>query len=358
MTPPIGYQRSASLRQIIARLDEQGIAHASIPLANGATLVAMALGGRIFAFLPDREECLYWVNPAFADPQAFAHFVRGKEWNIGGDRVWVGPEIQFIIQERSAEVGRSMSAVPPAMDPGAFTLKQTEPGAWKLAQTMTLDAYCIAEGTVSLQLDRTVRPLDDPLAGTGISEGVWFAGYEQQIALRRIGGDPIPASWWSVTNLHAGGDVLIATLPGVTYDDFITPAPTELHALQPGYVRARVTGDRWYKTGYDARCVTGRFAYLHQTSPNGGYLLVRAFYSNPAGRYLEEPAHQTGRNGHSMFVYDDGRFGGFGEFECMGAAIGGPGDPAGCLDRVPLWIYAGEPARLRAVAGALLGIAL
>lgn len=199
MTPTITFE------QITARLDEQEIACAAVPLENRATLVVTSLGGRIFAFLPDREGCLFWTNPAFADPNAFAGLVRAREWNIGGDRVWVGPEIQFIVQERSPELGR--------------------------------------------------------------------------------------------------------------------------------------------------------YAYLHQFSDREGYLLVRAFYSQPGASYLEEPAHVPGCNGHSAFIYkDDGGLGGFGEFECMGAAIGGAEGPAECLDRLPLWVYAGEPARLRAVMRALLGV--
>ena len=346
-----------ALDQLVARLGEHKIAHAVLPLDNRMTLVATTLGGRLFAFLPDRGGSLLWVNPAFGDPEAFAAFVRAKSSNIGGDRVWVGPEIQFLVQERSPRVGQSKVVVPVDMDPGMFTLASGAGTGCRLEQTMTLEAFCLARGSVMLQQRRTIRPLADPLAGTGISDGVTFAGYEQEISLRRMGGDEIHASWWSVTNLHPGGDVLFATLPAARYDDFSDTVPHELHEVGPNYVRARLTGNRRYKTGYDARHVLGRYAYLNQWSDDEGYLLVRAFYSQPGGRYLEEPAHKPGRNGHSAFVYNDGgSFGGFGEFECMGAAIGGPEGPTECLDRLPMWIYIGELAKLRVVMHALLGV--
>ena len=349
---PINYQ------QLTARLEEQGVAYSSMALANRVTLVATTLGGRIFVFLPDREDCLFWVNPAFAEPASFARFIRDNEWNIGGDRVWIGPEIQFIIQERGLEGGEPRASIPVAMDPGRFALEQISERSCRLTQSPALDAFCLSRGAVSLRLERTIRPVGDPLAGTGISDGIWFAGYEQETALRRVGGDPIPASWWSVTNLHAGGDVIIGTTAAPRYADFAAPAPPELHEIGRNYARARLTGERQYKTGYEARQVLGRFAYLHPTAADEGYLLVRAFYSNPAGRYLEEPMNAVGRNGYAVFVYnDDGRYGGFGEFECMGAAVGGPDDPVACLDRVPLYIYAGELAQLRSAAQALLGTA-
>jgi hypothetical protein len=345
--------QNITYQQLTARLHEQALPCADAALPGGLRLVMTTLGGRIFAFLPGSDESLFWVNPVFGARDDFASFVAQRAWNIGGDRVWIGPQIQFMLRDGAS------GGIPPAMDPGDFRLEALDDSTFRLSQEAALEAHTIGNGAVTVRIERTIRPLADPLAGEGISEGLFCGGYEQVIRMAHLGPGPAMASWWSVTNLHPGGDVVFAATPGLRYDDFIAPVPPELHSIGPHYARARLTGEHQYKTGYQAAHILGRFAYLNVSQPGHGYLLVRSFHSRPGGAYLEEPSQHPGRNGASAFVYnDDGRFGRFGEFECMGAAIGGSSGETVCEERLPLWVYRGHPEALAAILRALVGVTL
>jgi hypothetical protein len=347
---------------VVARLGEQRLRFVEMSAGPNLRLVVTKLGGRIFAFPQDGEAGLFWINPAFADPEQFAAFASRGEWNIGGDRVWIGPEIQFITQAWAPRPGEAPFAIPRQMDPGDFTLnslsaEERETPLCRLEQKVDLKAYTAAEGTAQVQLERVIQSIGDPLADLGFASGVFLGGYEQRIRISALEPGTAPAEWWSVTNLHPPGEVYFAATPDVRVTDFIQPAPPEMRLGGPGYVGGRITGDYGYKLGFSMPHLLGRYAYLRKHADGTAHLFVRLFTSSPEGRYLEQPAHAPGYTGAAAFIYNDGGgFGGFGEFECMGAAVGGEDQPRFCQDRLALWVYAGTRAELAPVMRALLGI--
>jgi len=66
-------QKMTKDTQIIQRFEENGLRYARLPLQNGAFLIIGERGGRTFGpFNKPGDESIYWVNPIFNDPEAFA----------------------------------------------------------------------------------------------------------------------------------------------------------------------------------------------------------------------------------------------------------------------------------------------
>jgi hypothetical protein len=242
-------------------------------------------------------------------------------------------------------------------------MDQVQPGQWRLAQDMKLEAYNLGAGTKELHLERLIHQVPDPLRCLSnyqdLQEGVFFAGYEQVLSLSESKRDDLMTEVWNLFQLNPGGVLLIPASPRVSYSDYYAPIDEGHQTLFPDHVRLRITGDRRYKVGYKAAHVYGRMGYYNHLDDGPSYLIVRNFFNNPSMPYAEEPADAPGTRGHSIHVYnDDGNFGGFGEMECNCQTIGGEAGRSASKDQLVLWLYVGAPEQLKEIGLHLLGIEL
>lgn len=350
-------------RQISARLDENDLRYATLGLQNGVSVIISRRGGRIFGpFLPPNEstekESIFWINGVFAEPDAFESFLLSGDWNLGGERIWMAPEIQYSVHDRTDFWGTL--DWPEQVDPGKYVLEQPAEDRCLLSQDMTLEAYNIASGQKNLHLKRFVRPAEDPLRTLRnhdqLLDGVLFAGYEHVVSLSESETDEIMSEAWSLVQLNPGGILVIPASPRIASIDYYEPAGA-LETFHGDYVRLQITGRHQYKLGYKAAHVLGRIGYLNHLEDGRAYLIVRSFYNNPSRPYGEEPAHLPGWNGYSIHVYnDDGNAGGFGEMECNCQTIGGPAGRSSSTDELMLWLYVGPNGKIREIAQQLLGV--
>lgn len=356
MTTKISYQ------QIVARLEENDLPFGELALQNGVTIILSQHGGRTFGpFLSKESESIFWANDVFARPETFKAFLRSGSWNIGGDRMWIAPEIQYHVPDRSDFWGSVFW--PEQVDPGTYSLEQPESGQWRLSQDMVLEAYNLASGQKELCLERLIRQVEDPLRNVGgypeLLDGVLYAGYEQVVTLTERKRDDILSEAWCLTQLNPGGVLVIPASPRVEYTDYYRPIDESLQTIHPNHVRLEITGDRQYKVGYKAAHVFGRLAYFNHFDDGRAYLIVRNFFNNPSAPYAEEPDHTPGCRGHSIHVYnDDGNAGGFGELECNAQTIGGETGRSSRTDQLVLWLYVGAPEKVKEIGLHLLGIEL
>jgi hypothetical protein len=347
-------------RQVVARLEENGLPFAEIALQNDVTIVLSQHGGRIFGpFLSKEGESLFWTNEAFAQRGMFKEFLDSGNWNIGGDRIWIAPEIQYHVPDRNDFWGSVFW--PEQVDPGTYTLQQLAPDNWRLSQDIVLQAYNLASGRKDLHLERLIRPVEDPLRNTtaypDLLGRVLFAGYEQVVTLAERERDEIVSEAWSLTQLNPGGLLVIPASPLVEFTDYYQPIDGGLQIIYPNHVRLKITGNRQYKVGYKAAHVFGRLAYLNHLDDGRAYLIVRNFFNNPSAPYAEEPDHTPGCRGHSIHVYnDDGQAGGFGELECNAQTIGGETGRSSSTDQLVLWLYVGASEQVKEIGLHLLGI--
>jgi len=347
--------------QVIARLEENDLRYEEFALQNGVSIVISRRGGRVFGpFLSQDSESIFWINSAFAQPDSFKEFLNSGSWNLGGDRIWIAPEIQYSVRDRSDYWGSIHW--PAQVDPGRYVLDQPKPGQWRLAQDITLEAYNLASGQKELYLERLIGRVKDPLRNLGdyqgLIDGVLFAGYEQVVSLSESKLDDIVSEAWSLVQLNPGGLLLIPASPCVEFTDYYAPIG-DLHTIHSDHVRLKITGDRQYKVGYKAAHLFGRMGYFNHFDDGRAYLLVRNFFNNPSVPYAEEPDHAPGCRGHSIHVYNDsGDFGGFGEMECNLQTIGGVTGRSSSTDQLILWLYVGATDQVREIALHLLGVEL
>jgi hypothetical protein len=350
-------------RQVIARLEEQGLAHTTLELQSDVSIIISQRAGRIFGpFLPEAggggSESIFWTSGVFADADDFEAFLASGDWNMGGERIWIAPEIQYNVRDRTDFWGTI--DWPKQVDPGSYELEQLAEDNCRLSQEMELEAHNIATGRKRLRLERLIRPAKDPLRSLrnygDLIDGVLFAGYEHAVSLSEDEPNDVMSEAWSLIQLNPGGTLMIPCSLRVAFVDYYEPAGA-LQTMHGDHVRLRITGRHQYKVGYKAAHVFGRMGYVNLLDDGQAYLIVRSFHNNPSRPYAEEPAHLPGWNGCSIHVYnDDGNAGGFGEMECNGQTIGGETERLSSTDELMVWLYVGAAEKVRDIALHLLGV--
>ncbi|MGD2164238.1 MAG: hypothetical protein PVH50_01785 [Anaerolineae bacterium] len=354
-----------TLGQVVARLEENKIDHALLALQNNVLLVVSRRGGRIFGpFLPrpdpEESESIFWTNGVFTQQEGFEEFLASGDWNLGGERIWMAPEIQYSVHDRSDFWGTL--DWPEQVDPGNYVVEKLGDSRCTLSQHMTLEAHNVASGKKTLHLERLIQPAADPLRSLRnyeyLVDGVLYAGYEHVVTLSEGEQNDIMSEAWSLVQLNPGGILIIPASPRIGFVDYYEPAGS-LQTFHGDHVRLQITGRDQYKLGYKASHVTGRIGYLNRLEDGRAYLIVRSFYNNPSRPYTEEPAHLPGWNGYSVHVYnDDENAGGFGEMECNCQTIGGKTGRSTSRDELMLWLYVGAEEKVREIGVHLLGVSI
>lgn len=334
-------------RQLLDVLETAKEPFAPLSLSNGFSLIVTQRGGRVFGPFWNEGESLTWINPALASTESFDTFRRAGQWNLGGERLWIAPEIQYNIKDRADFWGSHH--VPPQMDPGQYTL---EPGARQivLKAEMRLPAYNLSSSTANLWLDRTVQPSPVPTPA-GLPLDVAFASYEQRILLDETYASAPVSQSWLLTQLNPGGQLLIPCEPGAVGVRYFGDPTSDALTPKDSAFRISLTGQRQYKMGYAAEAMTGRMGYLNTLPDGQAYFLFREYLIHPQGLYAEEVPDQPGINGHVVHVYNDGgQFGANGEMEVSGPAIGGTTGIRNSVDTFRMEVYLGPLPAIQSVA--------
>jgi len=348
-----------SLKEMEARCADNGLKYVVMQADPDARIMVLERGGRVFGpFFGDGDGIL-WASSAWRNPEEFRRLLADGEWNVGGDRVWIAPEVQFHIQDRTNP--ENSMRIPTAVDPGTYRMESL-PDVCVLAQCMALRAYNLADGMAELHLQKSVRPVANPLrALSGCAElmgGVDYCGYSQELMLRSLKDNAISAEAWNITQIEPSGEILIPATQKAEYADYYEPVDAEHMQLSDQAVRLKASGERRYKVGLKAAHVKGELVYISEA---GGiaYLYIKRFFNNPSAPYAEESASLPGVSGFSTHVYnDDGKIGGFAELECNLQPVSGSGERRSSTDTVCNWFFVGQLQQLKRVLLALTGARL
>ena len=351
-----GHPFASDIATVQARLRAAGVNAERLRVGPEAVVVVSPWGGRIYGPFFDSGPCENWLPEAFSSDDALTALVASRSWNLGGDRLWVGPEITYMIPDRSDYWGSC--TMPPSMDPGTHHLTRSGDEI-TLHREVNLQAFIKPSGSVSVQLQLRVRPVAHPLRhlrGEDAALSLGYAGYvtEVRTTVRSDGAQPVES--WVLAQVQAGGTALVAASPQAQVTDYYEPVD-ELLRQVPGGLTVSLTGADRFKVGFAAPNVTGRVGYLRRTPlRDHGVLLVRASHSEPSAEYAEEPDPTPGVRGDPLHLYnDDGALGGFAEVEARGTPLLGPG-PDPVVDRFATWWFCGPVEELAVVAQHLLGI--
>lgn len=346
---------------VVARLRENGIAYADLPLSGGARLIVNKLGGHVVGpFLPDGE-CVMWINDAYGDSAAFKKLLGdGMAWLQGGERTFIAPEIQYLSKDRARFF--ETYTLQKQMYPGNYFITQSG-ATCRAAANMTLECHNMNLGKKVLRLVKSVKPIADPLRTLTkykeLTQGVSYIGYEQSFTLSEDIADDIVSEVWDLCQVRGGGTLYIGATPEAEFTHIYEPIGEDFQTVRENNVRLRITADRTYKIAYKAATLTGRIGYYNVTPDGKPYLFIRSFFNDPSSIYAEEPYHSPGVHGHPLSVYnDDGTYGPFGELEVNGRTIGGRSGRSSVTDDMAVWIYTGEKEKLSRIARHLIGTAL
>lgn len=299
-----------NMQEILKTFEYCGISYELLDVGDGWTIAVTQHGGHIFGpFSEQYPEGLFWIPDSIRDKDSYKELIDNKIWNIGGDRVWIAPEIQFNIRDRSRY--RESLDTPKTIDPGCFSMVRRQ------------DAICL----------------------------------EQSLDLSGTSEENIFAEAWNLLQVRTGGILFIPMYTPVRGTDHYALAGDHEYPVERG-ICLKPTGDSQYKIAYKSAVLTGRFGYMKESGTEQSYLIVINYPNNPSAMYSEEPPQPelAGDTGYSIHIYnDDGKSGGFAEMECNMQTIGRPTGISRSVDRLTTWIFSGSKERLKEAARLLLG---
>lgn len=153
--------RPVGLDEVLSILDRCALAYAVLDLDAGHRLVVVERGGHALGPFDAGGRPTLWLNPAaWRSAAAMADFVAAGNWNIGGERYWLAPEIRFTIRDRADYWGSYH--LPAAMAPGSYRLAAAARSV-RLDSEATLACFNPEGDVAVVGIKRLYRPLANPL---------------------------------------------------------------------------------------------------------------------------------------------------------------------------------------------------
>jgi hypothetical protein len=231
---------------VIARLVESEIPHEILSVGPEASIIVSSYGGRVYGPFFGTDVSANWIPDAFLSADAFAELIGSGFWNVGGERVWVGPEIAFMIPQRDDYWGSY--TMPPSIDPGVHTIER-DGNSIVLRRTATLESFIEPTGTAVVDVEIRVRAAQHPLRHLrgpfAHAATANFAGYTSEVTITQTSALPILAESWNLTQIPAGGIALVSTVPKTQVTDYYEPVgdhgcqPLQTWLRRPACVRPR-----------------------------------------------------------------------------------------------------------------------
>lgn len=238
------------------------------------------------------------------------------EWNLGGERLWIGPEADW----HWLHLGTTDFAnykVQPALDPDIWAVGQSREGFFSGSVDIAVRSPH-RDAHVKVRLTRSVELLPEEN----------LAAPKSGIALRTCTGMEIldgtpgqPVDFWSLLQIRPGGTLLIPGVGPAVPRDYFSPAPPSEFAVHPACTEIHIRCAAMFKLGISAAHSAGRIAYARPV-PGGQLVLARYFPVYPDLFYCDSPMDALDTQGDALqFFCDDGSFGGFGELEHRSPAL-------------------------------------
>jgi hypothetical protein len=347
-------------RNLIDVLTRVGKKPEACSFPDGSRVLVLPYGGRIlglFSAAGDRN--FFWTQPALADAAQAREFYASPEWhNSGGDRTWLGPELDFFFPKYP---DLETYFQPRQLDPGNYCVARAD-GEIRLSNRFEI-LLARSGSTVEVEIVKTLGPAPDPLRHDPwftSAGGIEYAGYTLRTSLEIRGGRPhLPPriGSWNLLQLPHGGELLVPTHRREEPTIWFGEVPEgDLEAGEQG-VRYRMRARGGQKIGLRAVATAGRAGYAYRVSGNAA-LVVRNFPVYPSAEYADVPWTAPDDLGYSFQAcnIDDENFGRFSELEYHAPSIGSASGRMRWDDVSELWAYRGRPEQIRAVAASLLGM--
>jgi hypothetical protein len=253
-------------------------------------------GGRI-DLVPGRV-----LQVTLGDKEAFWTAPEAPDWNVGGDRLWLGPERDWFWAGDNLH-DLSGHQVPAEIDPGEWRTVRLDPGHARFAADPVLSHRRNGSTTqVHIGRDVYLRYADSTLVVYEVRTSVEIAAGPAEQEL----------SAWSVLQVPAGGLLSLDLAGPWGFRDYLKPFDGSRFSVRDGHVEVTLTGAFMGKIGVRPEVTAGRLRYVRE-----GLTIERTVEVHPERRYCDHPlGTDPAGQGDAIQVFEDGgHYGGYAEIE-------------------------------------------
>src|SRR5688572_22618127 len=198
--------QGVDLSALTARLTEAGDDFGHVRLSDDASILVSARTARLYGPFFNGRDPIGWVARAFENAPGFSALRESADWNLGGERLWLSPELEYFVADRRDFW--NTYAVPRAIDPGSYELSRIEGGV-RLSMAFDLRSARTGEHQAT-KIERRIVKVPPP---TGLPRDIRAARYREEIRIDSVLGQP-PVVPWIVRQVVLGGEIRIPARAG------------------------------------------------------------------------------------------------------------------------------------------------
>ena len=345
------------IHSTLQSLENLGKQTQSITWNDGSRLLFLPYGGRLLGLFPDRSDTnFFWVNQKLNSESQISEVFQENSWhNTGGERTWIAPELDIFFPDYPR---CQTHWEPPQLDAVDYCFEHE---AQKASLSRRMEIFLAREKrAVEVFLQKEYSPALNPLRldadFADRFSGVSYAGYTQKTLLRYEGNGTVPSlGIWNINQLPIGGTLCVPTWYAAPPLLLFGDVPEDHLVANRNNITFQMNLPGEHKIGIRAAASTGRMGYLYRQSEKMS-LVVRNFFNNPSGDYVDVPKFSPNDLGYSIFavnIHSD--LGDFCEMEYHAPAIRAEQGESESVDVSQIWAFHGENQQVREIAGLLLG---
>lgn len=324
---------------------------------DGSRVLIMPHGGRVLGlYAPDSEENFFWTNPALDKAASAIALYSSEKWhNSGGERTWLAPSADIFFPD-FPKLDKYVE--PRRLDPGDFKVVKTGE-KFKIVNNFAVH-LSRPNSDISLELTKSVDSAPNPFRHERSIAGMdklSYAGYTQHTSLEiklESAAEFGPIGLWNLVQMPHNGEMLFPTfvkaVPRVVFGDI---NPNDIRITEH-LIRYKMHAKGEQKIAIRALPSAGRIGYVYQSGDKWA-LVVRNFFINPSGEYVEVPWEDTSYFGFTCEACNvNSGLGSFSELEYHIPAIGRGTRQTSCTDTSVIWAFRGTYEQIKTVCGLLL----
>jgi hypothetical protein len=243
-------------------------------------------------------------------------------------------------------------AQPPQIDPGNFKVTQTE-NSISISNRLAVK-LSRSQQVINLAMTKQLSAADNPTH----FDDVEYAGYTSSTALEILDFDKDncgTVGLWHLMQLPCVGQMLIPTYRKANPLTVFGEVLQDDLSISENLCSYNVSNEGSCKFSLDAIDITGRAGYTYDDEGQQ-VLIVRNFFVNPSGKYIDVPFDDTSRTGFAFQAckINNSQWGNFCEVEYHTPAIGSGTGKSECRDVCQTWAFRGEPKKIQKIINLLL----